>query len=421
MTSPSVHDTHVFILAGGLGSRLRSEFSGPKVLAPIGQKAFLLYQLQLLKKQGFRHITLLGGYGAEKLQAFIKAHPDPELSLQFSLESGPLGTAGAIRLAFEKFPQVKKALVLNGDTFFDADFKLLLRHSSTPFSLALTYSKEQEAYGKCIIDQHFLMQEFIEKEESTRDGYINAGAYYLDRSVLDYIPALNKISLEKEVLPKLVQEKKLQGLPLIGKFLDIGTAANYQQAQREIPQWLKLPKLACLFLDRDGVLIYDKQYLGDPKLVELVPGSVELLHWADQHFSKKIVLTNQAGIGRGHFSEEQFHQVTQKIVQLFSEQKIHFDAWYFCPDHPIHGQGRYLKDGPLRKPGCGMLLLAGQEFPIDLEKSVMIGDKDSDVLNIPGLKTYLVQGDYPIKKNSSILFPDLEALQNKMAHDFGPA
>ena len=134
-----------------------------------------------------------------------------------------------------------------------------------------------------------------------------------------------------------------------------------------------------LFLDRDGVINVDHGYVHRPEEFEFVEGIFELVATANGAGYLVVVVTNQAGIGRGYYSEAQFHALTDWMKTKFSERGGIIDAVYFCPYHPEHGIGAYRGESEFRKPAPGMLLQAQSELGIDMEQSIFIGDKPSDM------------------------------------------
>lgn len=134
-----------------------------------------------------------------------------------------------------------------------------------------------------------------------------------------------------------------------------------------------------LFLDRDGVINVDHGYVHRPEEFEFVEGIFDLVATANGAGYLVVVVTNQAGIGRGYYSEAQFHALTDWMKIKFSEHGGIIDAVYFCPYHPEHGIGAYRRESEFRKPAPGMLMQAQSELGIDLEKSILIGDKLSDM------------------------------------------
>lgn len=134
-----------------------------------------------------------------------------------------------------------------------------------------------------------------------------------------------------------------------------------------------------LFLDRDGVINVDHGYVSRPEDFDFIEGIFDVVLAANRAGYLVIVVTNQAGIGRGYYTEEDFHQITDWMRKQFALRGAHIEAVYFCPYHPEHGVGEYRQDSNCRKPAPGMLLQAAREHDIDLTHSVIVGDKPSDI------------------------------------------
>lgn len=134
-----------------------------------------------------------------------------------------------------------------------------------------------------------------------------------------------------------------------------------------------------LFLDRDGVINVDHGYVFKPEDVEFVDGIFELVSVAKKEGYLIVVVTNQAGIGRGYYSEKDFHSLMDWMNARFVEYGGEIDAIYFCPFHPEFGIGAYHRESECRKPAPGMLLQAVQDLDIDLKRSIFVGDKPSDM------------------------------------------
>ncbi len=127
-----------------------------------------------------------------------------------------------------------------------------------------------------------------------------------------------------------------------------------------------------IFLDRDGTLIVETGYLCEPEKVELFPGAGEAVRRLAEADFELFIVTNQAGIGRGYYTEEQMHSVNERVAGEFAKFSVSFHKIYFAPEAP---------DQPSRnrKPSPQMLLDAQLEFGIDLAASYMVGDKFSDI------------------------------------------
>jgi D-glycero-D-manno-heptose 1,7-bisphosphate phosphatase len=155
-----------------------------------------------------------------------------------------------------------------------------------------------------------------------------------------------------------------------------------------------------LFLDRDGVVNVEVGYLHRVNDVHFVDGIFSLCRTAMQLGYKLIVVTNQAGIARGYYTEADFHVLMAFIREELRTEGVELDAVYFCPFHPEHGVGAYKREHEDRKPGIGMLRRGASEFGVDLSQSVMVGDRCSDVgaANAAGLlQAFLIAGTEPAK------------------------
>lgn len=134
-----------------------------------------------------------------------------------------------------------------------------------------------------------------------------------------------------------------------------------------------------LFLDRDGVIVEERHYLRDPALVSIIPGIVELIAAARAVDLAVICVTNQAGIGRGLITWEEFAAVEARIASLLVDEGVCLDAVLACPFHP-EGIPPYDRPHPWRKPEPGMLLEAAARLNVALGRSLLIGDKASDLM-----------------------------------------
>ena len=153
------------------------------------------------------------------------------------------------------------------------------------------------------------------------------------------------------------------------------------------------------FLDRDGTIIVEREYLSDPNDVELLPGAVNGLAALHALGFALIVVTNQSGIARGFYGEQQFHAVQAAMERLLAHDGVRLDATYFCPHHPDFS-------GPCdcRKPGLALFLEAAETHHLDLAASVWIGDRVTDVIpaNQLGGRGFLVRTGYGRSNESEV-------------------
>lgn len=136
---------------------------------------------------------------------------------------------------------------------------------------------------------------------------------------------------------------------------------------------------AAVFLDRDGVININHGHVHKREEFDFIDGIFDVARYAHEQGYKLLVITNQAGIGRGYYTEDDFHQLTAWMCEQFSAAGAPIDRVYFSPYHPTAGISKYLKDDFSRKPHPGMILQARAELDLDLASSVLIGDKASDI------------------------------------------
>lgn len=134
-----------------------------------------------------------------------------------------------------------------------------------------------------------------------------------------------------------------------------------------------------LFLDRDGIINVDKGYVSRPEEFEFVEGIFDVCRYASAQGYLLVVVTNQAGIGRGYYTEQDFQELSQWMVGEFAKRAITITAIYHCPCHPEAGIGVFRKESFDRKPNPGMLLRAQSDLDLDLKQCALLGDKESDI------------------------------------------
>lgn len=136
---------------------------------------------------------------------------------------------------------------------------------------------------------------------------------------------------------------------------------------------------SALFLDRDGVINIDHGYVCSVERTNFIDGIFTLVRIANEAEYLVVVVTNQAGIARGYYTEEQFHKYMRWMRSEFARNGARIDAVFHCPHHPTEGIGSYLRECSCRKPAPGMILEAKNVFDLNLACSVLLGDKESDI------------------------------------------
>lgn len=224
------------VLAGGLGTRLQQVVSDvPKCLAPIAGKPFLHYLLLGLQRQGIEHVIFSLGHKHELVIDFLNASQICK-SWSAVVESEPLGTGGAIRLAAASCFD-STALVVNGDTWFDVDLEAFAKahavHQSK-FSLALKPMVAFDRYGTVEIDAAGWITAFREKSHCA-EGLISGGVYAIEVAAFLQETAEGKFSVEQDFFQPRAGTQYLLGVPQPGYFIDIGIPTDYDRANQELP------------------------------------------------------------------------------------------------------------------------------------------------------------------------------------------
>jgi len=228
---------NALILCGGLGTRLRSEIGQTqKVMALVGGRPFLDFNVEFLKSQGVREIVLCVGFQANQVENFFNVEKAHELGerIVISREEDPLGTGGAIQNAKE-FIKSNPFFVLNGDSFCRVDLKAVLDFHQKKKALAtvvLSKVTETTDYGRVTIEQKGQILNFKEKEKHG-EGYVNAGIYCLDKKIFQLMPKEAKFSIERDCFPKWIGECFF-GFPINQEFYDIGTPERYGKIKEEL-------------------------------------------------------------------------------------------------------------------------------------------------------------------------------------------
>lgn len=184
------------------------------------------------------------------------------------------------------------------------------------------------------------------------------------------------------------------------------------------------PGRRAVFLDRDGTLNVEKDYLFRPEEFEFILGAPQAVRRLKAAGFLVVVVTNQSGVARGFYGEAEVERLHRHVQQLLVPFDTSIDAFYFCPHHPVDGIGRYRVDCDCRKGRPGMLLQAAREHRIDLSRSYMIGDKPADIEagTAAGCTPILVRTGYgaKVKVECSLQADDLpEAVELILQREIG--
>jgi D,D-heptose 1,7-bisphosphate phosphatase len=384
----------VVIIAGGQGTRIASVASEiPKAMIPINGKPILEYQVEMAKSQGFVEFIFIIGYLGNHIKEYFGNGEKHGVSISYYEETKPLGTAGA--LAYLKEQLTEDFFVFYGDTVMDIDMKSMAEfHVKHKADATLLLHPNDHPYDSDIvdIDSSNKVIRFLNKphaDDLIARNIVNAALFIFSPKVLSVIPQGEKCHIEKNILPKYLS----LGMNLIGYvsaeyIKDMGTPDRYYSVCNDVMSG-KVARLnkrfsrPAIFLDRDGVVTKEINLLHKSEDLELIQGVPEAIRLINKSDYLVIIVTNQPVIARNLCSIEDLEHIHAKLETILGSERAYLNSIYYCPHHPDKG---YPEERPeykiicdCRKPKPGMLLKAANDWNIDLSKSYMIGDRDSDI------------------------------------------
>ena len=377
------------ILVGGLGTRLGERTkTTPKPMLPVGGRPFLDTLIdELARYDAFDEILLLAGHKAESILARYDGTVWGRARLAVALEQAPLGTAGALVHAAGRLQE--RFLLLNGDSFFDFNIlDLAMRTKSSLVHMALRADVVGDRFGRVVLDGD-RVRSFIAPGQGAT-GPVNAGVYVVDRGILARVGSL-PASLEQDVFPALAADGAMTGTSYRGYFIDIGIPEDFARADVELIEQLRRP---AVFFDRDGVLNHDSGYTFEAGKLQWIEGAQEAVKAVNDAGYFAFVVTNQSGVARGFYEESHVHALHRWMADEMAAIGAHIDAFEYCPDHPDGTVERYRRVNDRRKPGAGMITDLLARFPVNADKSLLVGDKPSDLeaARAAGLQGHLFSG-----------------------------
>lgn len=380
--------TKALLLAAGLGTRLKPLTDHtPKCLAPVAGRPILDYWIDALgdaavldarlnthshPEQVRDYIASVNGRGCLRLAEFY----EPEL----------LGSAGTVTANRDLAEGVDEVIIVYADNLSAVDLGAMLayhRSHPDPVTMLLFHAENPRECGIADLDEENRVVAFVEKPEHPPSDLANAGVYIADAGAYREMADMGGFDMGFEVLPRFVG--RMRGFAVEGTHIDIGTPEKYAQARE-----LAGPILGArgydadgtqpaVFLDRDGTLIEQVHYLSRAEDVRVLPGVAPALRRLRKAGYRCVVTTNQAVIGNGAITEDEFHAINRVMHEQLAAEDAVLDAVYFCS--VVRGEGdRTVVEHPDRKPGPGMLLRAADDMSLRISDSWMVGDMVTDIL-----------------------------------------
>lgn len=412
------------IMAGGRGTRIAELFPDiPKPLIPISNgretKPVLQWEIESLASQGFTDIVLTVSHMAEQIQAYFGDGASFGVNIEYFVEDVPLGNAGALFKMLEKLGQ-EPFLLLNADAVFDVDFRRMVNYHQekrADVTLFTHPNSHPNDSGLIMAGIDGVVKAWLSKEDVRPEYYknrVNAGLHVINPSVLgnaginvecigkkDENGKITKVDLDRQVLKPLCNSGRMYAYDSPEYVKDMGTPERYASVSADYANGVVESKnlinpQKAFFLDRDGTVNKYVGFLKDITQFELLPGVAKAIQMINNSGYLCIVVTNQPVVARGDVTVRELESIHNKMETLLGAEGAYIDRLYYCPHHPhkgFEGEVKALKiDCDCRKPKPGMLIQASKNLNIDLSKSWMIGDGESDIKcgKNAGCKTALI-------------------------------
>ncbi len=375
-TALTIAIMEAIILAGGLGTRLRSEVKDlPKSMASINSRPFMEYLLDQLISEGVTRFIFSVGYKAEFIQNhFQDKYRDCEVL--YATEFTQLGTGGAIKNAM-RLVSGQNVIVVNGDSIFISDLKSQLDvhiRSNADVTLALKPMKNVERYGTVELNVHNRVTRFNEKKP-LKEGLINTGTYIFNVDTFQSLNLPDKFSIEEEFFKTHLNQLDFIGFSSSGYFLDIGIPEDFNRAQYELGVFSKIDLSWTLFLDKDNLI--KKRQNGDSVNnlgeLELMPSAIKAVADLSKIFGRIVIVISQQGTGQKPMETNGLDPIHEHLLQQVKNNGGQTEAIYKAP--------QLLLEKPItRMPKIGRALQAkADNKEIELSKSIMIGNSLRDI------------------------------------------
>ncbi len=385
---------HCAILAGGMGTRLRSIVGDtPKPMVPLGGVPLLERLIATCRDHRITDIHLLLGYNPEVIREYFQDGSAFGVRITYWIEKQPLGTAGCMRALIPAIGE-EDILVLYGDVFIEMDLgRLISFHVHHKPSATLVVHPNDHPGDSDLIETEDVKILAFHNKPHPEDAYyanvVNAGVYVVNGRLLHKIPSDRESDFGREVFPNTVAAGEFLAAYNTPEYIkDIGTPERYREVERDLalgrPQACSLahPRKA-IFLDRDGTLNTLVPLLSHLEELELYPDVADAVRTINGSEYLAVVVTNQPQVARGLVKANQLKAIHNKLETLLARKGAKLDAIYYCPHHPdggFPGEVAELKIAcRCRKPGTLLYERAAERFNIDLTHSAVVGDSVRDL------------------------------------------
>ena len=371
LSTPMQRPTQAVILAGGRGTRLKPlTDTCPKPMIEIHGKPFLAYQIEQLRDQGFKKVLLLLGYLPEVVQEYCGTGSRWGIKIEYSISAVEDETARRLKLAESMLDPY--FLLLYCDNYWPMRIDHMWARfaaSGTPAMLTVYTNKDGYTRNSLRVGENGLVEVYDKSGRTPGLQGVEISYALINKSVLDLLPDTN-ISVEDALYMRLAERRQLLAYVTDHRYYSVGALHRLPLTETFFE------RKPSVILDRDGVLNRKPpraQYVRTWDEFQWLPGATEALRLLNEAGCRVIVVSNQAGIGRGEMTEEALRQIHEKMKAEVEQAGGRIDAIYHCPHDWDAGC-------ECRKPAPGMLLQAQHDYNLDLTGTVFVGDDERDAL-----------------------------------------
>ncbi|MDR2650134.1 MAG: HAD-IIIA family hydrolase [Clostridiales bacterium] len=380
------------IMAGGKGARISSVASDiPKSMIDIGGKPVLEHEIACLKNNGITDIIITISHLGHIIKEYFGDGKRFGVNIDYYYEETPIGNAAALFHLKDRLAE--DFLLINGDILFDINItKFMEFHKSRDGFVTLFTHPNSHPYdsGLIAMDSDGRVTDWLTKEDNRPLYYknrVNAGIHIVSPRLLDMDALSPKVDLDRQLLKPLAGTGKMYAYDSPEYVKDMGTPERYEQVKRDflsgkIGARNLRRKQKAIFLDRDGTVNKYVGFLRNMDEFELLFGVADAIRSVNESDYLAIIITNQPVIARGEVTVDELQAIHNKMETLLGNEGAYLDGIYYCPHHLDKG---FAGEAPelkvycdCRKPKPGLLLQAASAFNIDLSRSWMIGDRESD-------------------------------------------